>query len=1076
MGDGSEDTGGHGVEGAGSEAGGLESGSLLAGVGRRERKPTPARGDGTPAALSSAPVVEPGPASDPGPVLTPGPIWEAGPRALEAQLLDDLGQALDEARRAGAWARPIRVLVPSGSLRDHLTRALVARAGRALLGLRVQTMESAVAEVIASGEATLGPPALFGARVREVSGRDAVLSRTLSGLDDGFGAVVGVVDDLLDAGFMGAHAEVLAERLDELGGGAAQARAAALLRVASTVEAQLADGTLGHRSARLAMASEQVHASPECWPTQALFLHGFADATGAQLDFLEALMRAFPSRIYLDASRLGAFGARLRTRLAPGAAPPLSASPAHVASVEVHRDPEAEARAAALWARERLAAGAVPERVAIVVRDLESHRLALRRQLRRTGVPFSGAGEAGGAGRDAARVQSLLTLLRDGGRMPYERWLTLHPELVASPSRLADARDAGHVLGWVALADAANAPAVRAAVPLPARLGLEANEPGVVARRQLAARDAEGWASRARASLAAWHAWSARCGFDEARHRLETIWEAVGWSHDEPLRVALEAALPTPVSVGPSKVETADWIRLLERSFSEVGFEALGGAGGGVQVLGVMEARARSFDALRVLGLNRGQFPRAIQEDALLSDAVRAALRVVLPDLPIKREGHDEERFLFEQLLGAASQVVLSYAEVRADGRPASVSPLLERVISEQRGAPSALEAGAPPPHVDWLAALHARTTRERRALGLPALSDAALRGRAAAIAALEFRGPRRQTAELPASLGAVGPAVLAEDPRQDAPFVTFLEQLAKCPWQAFLRRVLRLEPVPDARGTLPGGRDARLLGNVVHRTLEVSCAPDAATSWPTSVDRKVLHESARRELQRAGVALPGYERALAARAAAFVDVARRLDAGDPALVRAVEPERTAEVPVGDATRTLRFRADREDALSTSDGSSEAPRVRFTDWKTGRAPAQQTRAESRREEHRRRLLRGELLQAHAYAQHGEGRFVYLDPDLDDALRVLAAEPEGAQREAFEQSVATLFGAFERGVFFPRLRLPDRDEEPGACRFCDYKQACVRGDSGARAQLQRWAEASGSTEGAALWALAAADRT
>ena len=62
---------------------------------------------------------------------------------------------------------------------------------------------------------------------------------------------------------------------------------------------------------------------------------------------------------------------------------------------------------------------------------------------------------------------------------------------------------------------------------------------------------------------------------------------------------------------------------------------------------------------------------------------------------------------------------------------------------------------------------------------------------------------------------------VAAGDSREGPLYVTRLESLARCPWQTFLTRVLRIAPVPDAAGDLPAADDTRLLGNVVHRLLE---------------------------------------------------------------------------------------------------------------------------------------------------------------------------------------------------------------------------------------------------------------
>ena len=64
-----------------------------------------------------------------------------GPRRAEARLLSDLA-ALAEAARAdpACLARPVRVVVPSNSLREHLAARLVARLGRPVAGVAIQTL------------------------------------------------------------------------------------------------------------------------------------------------------------------------------------------------------------------------------------------------------------------------------------------------------------------------------------------------------------------------------------------------------------------------------------------------------------------------------------------------------------------------------------------------------------------------------------------------------------------------------------------------------------------------------------------------------------------------------------------------------------------------------------------------------------------------------------------------------------------------------------------------------------------------------------------------------------------------
>jgi inactivated superfamily I helicase len=107
---------------------------------------------------------------------------------------------------------------------------------------------------------------------------------------------------------------------------------------------------------------------------------------------------------------------------------------------------------------------------------------------------------------------------------------------------------------------------------------------------------------------------------------------------------------------------------LLEGQLEKAGASNLGGAGGGVQVLSVTEARGRTFHHLFVCGLNRDVFPRTVREDPLLPDDLRRILRRVLPDVPVKRSGFDEERYLFAQRLSASPAVTLSWQAADDDG------------------------------------------------------------------------------------------------------------------------------------------------------------------------------------------------------------------------------------------------------------------------------------------------------------------------------------------------------------------------------------------------------------------------
>jgi hypothetical protein len=994
------------------------------------------------------------------------------------------GACLEAERDPSLLARPLRVVVPSNALREHLAATLVARAGRARLGVQIGTLDALAHEVLGRGGRALGSDVLYPIAVRERARREAALARDLDGLDDGYASVVATVDDLLDAGFTAGHADVLAEPLAEAASGPLRARIEALLRVASAVSDELAAGRLGHRSALLSGADACLRAADvaeHLLPARAVWIVGFNDATGVQLDLLETLVQRLGAEVWLDTDATGSsFGERLRERLTPMgrvrfAAPP----PAPVLIGTRHADPEGEARAAAVWARERLDdSGGAPERIAIIARDLTRYRLALRRQLRRHGVPFSGVGERGAPGPAGRRLGALVDLLERGSALPAERWL----DALATGLASADLRDALHVAGVATLGDLVDATprTWSEAPPLPARTGSIVAKDGSVnaPHRCVDAKRLASAASRAKRTLRALAAAPARAPLAERVAQLVALVETLGWEVETPGRAELDEVFPDAEHVGKRDVPREDWPRLLRRALGDAGTDAFGGSGGGVQVLTVMEARARRFDAVRVIGLNRGVFPRRLAEDPLLPDALRRVLRVVLPDLPVKTESHEEERFLFAQLLGSAPRVWLSCARTDAAGRPTAASPLLDRAGIALDDAPAATLCA---PRDAWLdAALHAGRSAfadalpealaaGRRAAGLPDGEAVAWsRARLAVLRELDPRDARRSS--LGPYLGVVGPLRGPADPRRAAPWVSHLESEARCAWRFFLEKLLSLAPQPDVWRALPAAGDSRLLGIAVHGALQHLCDPGREDSpWPAEAPAGFLIESAREVVRKNGIALPGYARALASTAAAYVEVARALDRAEGPTLLEVEGDESVSLDGPGEPQTLRFRVDR---IEERDGARC-----FTDWKTGRPTVDNKKPDARVEKHRAKLAAGELLQGHAYALTGaRARYVYLRPGTDEALRVLDVDPNGSQFAAFEASVATLLVARELGALLPRLRKPDRDEEPRACTNCEVKQACLRGDSGVRRRLGAWVEATGDDAPAferaalALWQL------
>jgi hypothetical protein len=1051
---------------------------------------------------------------------------------VERLLLEELDRELDRARsEPDALARPLRVIVPSRSLAQHLAVRISRRAGRARLGLSVRTVHAVACEILARAGVPLPPgEELFELLVRRAARAEPALA-PLAALEDGHSAVAASVRDLLDAGLEPAHAEALDEALAAEAGDPA-ARARAVVRIASALAAEIEAGRLGHLSALYRAAREAFERDPDAaLPSRAILIHGFADATGVVTDLLEALVRRSGATLFLDRPPDPAepsreesgsrFGERFAARMlgAPPPAPEAAEAPGEVAVLHA-QGAWAEAHAVAEELRAALDRGeAAPEDLGVVARELGAHRLALRTHLRRLAVPFSGAGEPGPPGAAGRRLADLLALLREGPRARAERWIdALEIDGVAlgrpgsqdaasgprlSPTERADLRIGLLALGAARLGQVGELATAGAAadVELPLRAGLVAEEGGGARapRRRLrrALLDAAiGRAGDLLHRLAELEDPPLRRPLAErARAVREIARLALGWRDGDPGASELDSAL---AELGPPELALdAEELRLLlGRRLAAEGRTALGGAGGGVQILTVTEARGRTFERLWILGLQRDAFPRSVIEDPLLPDELRARLRVLLPDLARKRDGHDEERFLFAGLVAASPRVALLASTCDDDGRAQEISPLVERLrdapcVREPRALPSATAREA-------LAAPGARPAGQRALLAglhgsdadfealLPAALEEAWREEEAPIDARslaagrvavlrEIDRPAHRAGPLGPYFGFVGGLRPDGDPRRGAVAVTTLERIFRCPWQTFLERVLRIEAPPDAGGELPAA-DPRRLGSLVHGVLEriakaslgapVKTLDEAAArapvsvAWPPEAELGALaRELAREILREEGVALAGFERVLALAAAEALEVARACDreaqrAGSGLVGAEIRCSLALEDARG-APRRIELRADRVDRR---DGA-----LLLTDYKTGRPAIALAGEEARRAKLLASVAEGALLQGPAYAAlarergGGAGRYLYLREDATGAARELAVEAGDRDlAQAFEGAARRAFGAWDEGAFFPRLVEPDGEKEGRACRRCLLREACVKGDSAARARLARFA--------------------
>lgn len=1022
------------------------------------------------------------------------------------EALEDAFSARVEELRPGPGGPPLLVVAPSRVLADRLERLLAVEKGLPLLGVHFHTFHSLAAAIVEDGGF---PP---GALIQDSLFHDAVVDQVLD-RTSALGvakelrpralacAVRASLRDLIDAGV---DPRQVAENFgDELmKDGEERARLNALLVLVAAYEARLAELGVMPPSALVKRAAALAPVSAWLAGFREVLYYGFYDLTGLQADAFEAVTSARPARLYFpyrqgrpafrfagefrelklsgrpaaDLDRPGAPGTALGPALDAlfdPAAPPAPVPEGRLAVVSASgaRD---EAWAAAKEALRLARAGTPLSEIAVVARVLEPYRAALAEAFAEEELPLDlSAGEPVLRRPFAKAALDLLTLRRrdfparavaDLAASPY--FVSARPARAALWRRLTGAL--GVRAGWLQWRGKLE-PRLGAPIELLPRRVRE-GRPGFA----VPAADAQAlwdFLSGTRESLGGPpERWSVLCARARALLDAHLALPDAPAPGETGAREAVTAALDELAAFDRLGAPASwdDFLDAFELKLSRAAAPA-GGSGSGVRALDAMDARGHRFDAVIMIGLKEKLFPRQIQEDPILRDAARAALRH--PGgwwIARKSAGHEEERLLF--YLAAASareRLVLVYPRSDENGK-AQVPSTYLRELCRAAALPPPGEADAlrvPRPPAERLRCVPPEERTPREAALLCALEGVD------PPPALEAAGvPARALAEgfrLAAELNAPGPAgprdglippPLAELAawRKSGLSPSALDKYAVCPFQFFAGRVLGLEERDEAaeRDELAASVRGQIYHGVLERfysTLEEAAwvgKADAAAHLERVLDR-VFAENGWRALGLYPLLWEAARRDMSARLRAFVawDLARlRAGAFRPRLYEAAlrgEPEGGA--PGGIPWRGV---ADRVDA------DAAGRRFRVADYKTRRSGRW-------RKGLARLAADGESHQLPFYAElagralgvgweFDGGELLFLEAEDDERLSVLTAEEWKTARGPFLRGLGAKVEAIAAG----RFPIDPDDGEGGHCSWCSFPALCRKSHAPSRARAAR----------------------
>jgi ATP-dependent helicase/nuclease subunit B len=494
----------------------------------------------------------------------------------------------------------------------------------------------------------------------------------------------------------------------------------------------------------------------------------------------------------------------------------------------------------------------------------------------------------------------------------------------------------------------------------------------------------------------------------------------------------------------------------------------------GVTVLNAAAARGLSFRVLFIVGLNEGQFPRTIREDAFLRDRERQILERDLGfKVNPKLAGFDEEKLLFTLLAGAARERLYCFFQ-RADESGRALAPSwylteLKRALGD--GIDAQVSESTIPRSPADKATIHP-FMRQDLLLPEELAVRLALEGKDAAslleafgLPATLYRQGRRAVERLDLSSSRLDPFDGVIKPlgefwdsfsrRGLTP--TALETYGRCPFQFFARHVLGLERLQRPEESMgPKPADFGELGHAILKIFYQQLIDQgfSANGWWGDPEPKLAAAAERACADYEAANAVGYPRAWESVQDNLKQVLRQVIAQDlqelsssgwmpTALEVDVRAQLDRDWPEPLGGLTIRGRMDRVDC------DPEQNRLRVIDYKFKLGGS----ATALDRDLPRAALRGERLQPFFYSLLGKRlatrkELRLLNPDIEADFYYIAPKwtegplaranfgvegLSGKLGEAIKSTVPFIVNGIRQGRFFIR---------PGNhCRHCDVSEIC-----------------------------------